>query len=590
MTAHAGRDPRISGPFRRLIRYHSAYRPRIWRATLYSVLNKTFDIAPEILIGVAVDIVVRRENSVMAAIIRNFGVDDLFAQITVLAVLTLVIWALESVFEFLYQLEWRNLAQIVQHDLRLDAYAHVQDLNIGYFENKSTGGLVAILNDDINQLERFLDGGANTIIQILTSIILIGAVFFYLAPWVALLAMSPIPLILLGTFYFQRKAEPLYAAVREQASRLGGRLNNNLTGIATIKSYVTEPRELNALRRDSKEYCQVNAAAIRLGSAFIPVIRMAVLAGFIGTLVLGGWMAIKGDLAVGSFSVLVFLTQRLLWPLTGLGQIADLYQRAIASTRRVLDLLETPGGDHKSGLPVDKSKIKGDIRFSGVTFAYPDRGKVLNGISLHVPAGTSAAFIGTTGSGKSTLAKLIMRFYEPQFGRIEIDGMDLSTLAVDDLRRAIAYVSQDVFLFDGTIADNVAYGSPSATEADVRRATKLAEAEEFVLALPQGYDTWVGERGQKLSGGQRQRISLARAILKDAPILILDEATSAVDNETEAAIQRSLDQVAVGRTTILIAHRLTTIRNADQVFTLEEGQIVDWRHPEAAPSTGSRTA
>jgi len=572
-------------PLRRLIRYHGSYRRRMIRGTVFSMLNKLFDIAPEILIGIAVDVVVSRENSLLA----RMGLSDVMLQIVVLASLTFMIWVCESLFEYLYQIEWRNLAQTVQHDLRVDAYRHVQDLNIGYFENKSTGGLVSILNDDINQLERFLDGGANAIIQVSTSIVLIGIVFFYLAPAVALFAMIPIPVILIGTFYFQKKAEPLYAAVREQASRLGGRLNNNLTGIATIKSYVTEKRELTALIADSTDYCQANARAIRLSSAFNPIIRMAVLTGFIGTMVLGGWMTINGSLAIGSYSILIFLTQRLLWPLTGLAQIADLYQRAMASTRRVLDLLQTPGGDHKSGLAIDKKKIAGNIRFENVRFSYPARGQVLKDISLSIPAGTTAAFIGTTGSGKSTLAKLIMRFYDPDEGRVLIDGQDISALAVDSLRKAIGYVSQDVFLFDGTIAENIAYGSDGATRGDIIWAARRAEAEEFILALPQGFDTRVGERGQRLSGGQRQRISLARAILKDAPILILDEATSAVDNETEAAIQRSLDQISIGRTIIMIAHRLTTIRNADQVFTLENGAITshEQRQKNQAPSVAT---
>ncbi len=556
-------------PILRLMRYHAAYRRRMILGTIFSMLNKLFDIAPEILIGGAVDIVTRRENSFLGQYLAL----GLMEQIVALALLTIVIWGLESLFEYLYQLQWRNLAQSVQHDLRLDAYTHVQDLNIGYFENKSTGGLIAILNDDINQLERFLNGGANTIIQIVTAIILIGAVFFYLAPLVALFAMLPIPIILLGTFYYQKKAEPVYAEVREQAGLLAGRLNNNLLGIATIKSYVTETREIANLAADSAAYCAVNARAIRLSSAFIPVIRMAVLAGFVGTLILGGWLTLSGHLVAGAYSVLVFLTQRLLWPLTTLGETADLYQRAMASTRRVLDLLATPGGDHRRGLAVDKAKVAGKIVFERVGFAYAGRDKVLDDISLTIPAGSSAAFIGTTGSGKSTLAKLIMRFYEPQSGRILIDDRELSALAVDDLRRAIAYVSQDVYLFDGTVLENIAYGSPGASLSDIERAARLAEAEDFILALPQGYATRVGERGVKLSGGQRQRLSLARAILKDAPILILDEATSAVDNETEAAIQRSLEQVAIGRTTIIIAHRLTTIRNADQIFSLEDGRL-----------------
>lgn len=564
-------------PLLRLINYSVQYRRRAVLGTLYSIMNKLFDIAPEILIGAVVDVVARGEQSVVGQLL---GLSDRFHQIIVLAILTVFIWVFESLFEFLYQLKWRNLAQTVQHDLRLDAYRHVQKLGLGYFENKSTGSLVAVLNDDINQLERFLDGGANTIIQILTAIIAIGSVFFYLAPLVAAFSMIPIPFILIGTFYFQKRAEPLYAAVREQAARLSARLNNNLMGIATIKSYVMEEKEAELLEQESRLYCEVNASAIRLGSAFVPVIRMAVLFGFAGTMILGGWLTINGDLQAGAYAVLIFLTQRLLWPLTTLGQTADLYQRAMASTRRVLDLLAVPADDYKKGQMIAKHAVKGALTFKDLRFSYPGRGIVLKDLSLHIPAGSTAAFIGTTGSGKSTLAKLLLRFYEPDSGDIMLDGQPLSSIDVSALRNSIAYVAQDVFLFDGTVAENIAYGSESASREKIKEAARLAEAEEFIRQLPQGYDTQIGERGIKLSGGQRQRLSLARAILKDAPILILDEATSAVDNETEAAIQRSLDHIAIGRTTIVIAHRLTTIKNADQIFTLENGEIVSKKTKE----------
>jgi ATP-binding cassette, subfamily B, bacterial len=564
----------------RLLGYARGHRRRIVLATICSMLNKLFDIAPEILIGVAVDTVVRREQSALAA----FGISDVKIQLLLLGGLTLIIWVLESLFEYLYSLLWRNLAQTLQHELRSDAYGHVQRLTLAYFENKNSGTLVTILNDDINQLERFLDGGANSLIQVAMSTLLVGAVFVYLAPSVALIAMLPIPVILVGAFFFQRKAEPLYADVREQASRLGARLVNNLAGIATIKSYVAEERELAGLVHDSKAYTEVNSRAIRVSSAFVPLIRMAVLAGFLATLIMGGFMTLDGELAVGSFSVLVFLTQRLLWPLTSLAQTVDLYQRAMASTARVLDLLATDRRDDHAGSALEKKAVSGRIEFRDVVFSYEGRDRVLDGLSFEIPAGTTAAFIGTTGSGKSTLAKLLMRFYEPDSGQIMLDGQRLDTIATADLRRAVAFVSQDVFLVDGTVADNIAYGSGVSDRERLREAARLAEAEQFIDALPQGFDTPVGERGQKLSGGQRQRISIARAVLKDAPILILDEATSSVDNETEQAIQRSLEYVALGRTTIVIAHRLTTIKNADQVFTLEHGRIVDQRQraPRAA--------
>lgn len=562
-----------SDSLRRLLKYAAGHRRRVLLATLCSMLNKLFDIAPEILIGVAVDTVVRKQDSALAAL----GVSDVKAQLVVLSALTLLIWMCESVFEFCYGVLWRNLAQTVQHELRRDAYGHVQKLELSYFENRSSGSLVTILNDDINQLERFLDGGANALIQVATSTLLVGIVFFYLSPLIALFAMLPIPVILLGAFYYQRRAEPLYRAVREQASAIGARLSNNLAGIATIKSYVAEERELESLTQDSLAYTVANARAIRVSSAFIPLIRMAILAGFVATLILGGLSTLEGTLAVGSFSVLVFLTQRLLWPLTNLAQTVDLYQRAMASTRRVLDLLETDRRDDRGGAPLPKSEVRGELVFRDVGFAYEGRTTVLDGVSFTIPAGSSAAFVGTTGSGKSTVVKLLLRFYEPSSGEICLDGRRLDGIAVGDLRRAIAFVSQDVFLIDGTVAENIAYGSGVSDARRIREAARSAEAEAFIDALPQGFDTPVGERGQKLSGGQRQRVSIARAILKDAPILILDEATSSVDNETEAAIQRSLERVAVGRTTLIVAHRLTTIRNADQVFTMEAGRIVGER-------------
>lgn len=566
-----------AAPLRRLYRYGFRHRAQMRWAVFCSIMNKLCDLAPEILIGAAVDVVVRRDQSFLA----SAGLVDPVWQVGLLGVLTLLVWGGESLFQYLYQVAWRNLAQTMQHELRLDAFAHVQKLDMAFFEDRSTGSLVSILNDDINQLERFLDDGANRILQISTGCLGVGAVFFAIQPTIAVLSMLPMPFIIAGSFWFQYKAEPLYAEVREKAGLISARLANSLTGIATIKSYTAEDREAVGLAADSDTYRKANGAAIKLSSAFIPVVRMGVLAGFMVTLVYGGWLALEGSLAIGAYSVLIFLSQRLLWPLTEMGSTVDLYQRAMASTRRVLDLIDTPAPALDQGQPLAVADVKGDIRFDEVSFAYAGRDRVLEDVSAHIPAGTVAAFIGTTGSGKSTLAKLLMRFYEPARGQVLLDGVPIATLRLHDLRRAIGFVSQDVFLFDGTIAENIAYGAIGRAgpvdAAEIERVAKLAEAHEFITSLPQGYDTLVGERGQKLSGGQRQRLSLARAILKDAPILVLDEATSAVDNETEAAIQRSLETIAIGRTTLVIAHRLTTIRHADQVFTVEDGRIVDVR-------------
>jgi ATP-binding cassette subfamily B protein len=315
---------------------------------------------------------------------------------------------------------------------------------------------------------------------------------------------------------------------------------------------------------------------------------MVIVMGFVATLVYGGVLVTDGRLNVGAYSVLVFMTQRLLWPLTRLGQTIDLYQRAMASTNRVMDLLDTEpeitGGTQM--MPVNM--VRGEVTFENVHFEYGQHDMpVIRQLSLHLPAGKTAAIVGATGSGKTTLVKLLLRFYDVQSGRICLDGQDIRQLQLEDLRGAIGFVSQDVFLFHGTVRENIAYGTFGATLDEIVEAAKVAEAHDFIIELPQGYDTIVGERGQKLSGGQRQRLSIARAVLKDPPVLILDEATSSVDNETEAAIQRSMEKITVGRTTIIIAHRLSTVRHADMIFVLERGELrEDGQHEELVSAGG----
>ena len=533
------------------------------------MLNKTFDIAPPMLIGAAVDIVVRREGSVLA----SFGFETPRSQIVALAFLTFVIWALESLFEYLHGVAWRNLAQTIQHELRIDAYAQLQELELRYFEDRATGDLMAVLNDDVNQLERFLDRGANEILQVLTTVVLIGAVFFYLAPGIAWVAFFPIPFILWGSFRFQRLLEPRYADVRERAAAVNAELSNRLGGISTIKAFTAEDDSVRRIEVESERYRHANRAAIRLSSAFSPLIRVVILVGFTATLVWGGFRALDGGLEVGAYSVMVFLTQRLLWPLTRLGETFDLYQRAMASTNRILDVVDARPGLVDGDKPLPRGSVKGEIGFEDITFSYRDGHPVLTEVRLTADAGLTTAFVGATGSGKTTLVKLLLRFYDVDSGQITVDGADVRDLRSRDLRRAIGLVSQDVFLFHGTVRDNIAYGRPDATHEEIRAAADIAEAHEFITRLPEGYDTIVGERGQKLSGGQRQRVSIARAVLVDPPILVLDEATSAVDNETEAAIQRSLERISLDRTTLVIAHRLSTIRHADRIYVLDDGRV-----------------
>ncbi|WP_288366013.1 ABC transporter ATP-binding protein [uncultured Marinobacter sp.] len=571
MSSHSHQTTSSFAALARLLRYARGYRRQIIAATTCSIINKLFDIAPEILIGVAIDVVVNQEESFVAGL----GFETAQEQITILAVLTFFIWAGESLFEYLFQILWRNLAQRLQSDLRQDAYEHAQRLDMSFFEARSSGQLVATMNDDVNQLERFLDGGANAMIQVLVTVVAVGAVFFVLSPLIALLAFTPIPLIIWGAFYFQRKAGPLYADVREKVGDLSSRLANNLGGIATIKSFTAEQREAKRLKESSEAYVEVNRRAIRISSAFIPVIRMAILAGFLATFTVGGMMALEGNLNVGAYGVLVFLTQRLLWPLTGLAEVIDLFERAMASTRRILDLLAEPVHVRDEGGKALAEPVKGDVELDKVSFHYPSSGAGIRDISLTVPAGNTLALVGATGSGKSTLIKLLLRFYDPSNGQIRIDGQPIRDLSLQSLRGAIGLVSQDVYLFEGTIRENLAYGNPAASDTEIIDAAKTAEAWSFIEALPEGMNTPVGERGVRLSGGQRQRLSLARALLKNPPILVLDEATSAVDNETEAAIQRSLKRIGHNRTVIMIAHRLSTIVDADSIAVIEGGKVLE---------------
>jgi ATP-binding cassette subfamily B protein len=539
-------------------------------ASIWSFLNKVVDLAPPFLIGLAVDVVANKEDSLLG----RLGIENPKVQILVIAAITFIVWALESLFEYLLGIGWRNLAQSIQHDLRVDTYDHLQQLDVEYFEDRPSGDLMAVLNDDVNQLERFLDIGANEVIQLFTTVVIIGLTFFIIAPSVAWLAFLPVPVILWGSLRFQKRIEPRYEAVRDEAAAINSQLANSIGGITTIKAFTSEAREVERIEEASNLYREANHDAIALSAIFTPLIRIAILVGFTATLVWGGFLALEGQLNIGLYSVMIFLTQRLLWPLTRLGQTVDLYQRAMASTRRVFRVLDAEPTILDGDRAISTVSVAGDITFDDVTFSYDDGYPVLSNVTLALEPAKTTAFVGSTGSGKTTIVKLLLRFYDPDAGSIRIDNADITSLAQEDLRQLMALVSQDVFLFHGTVAENIAYGRPDAEFDAVVSAARTAEAHNFITSLPNGYETIVGERGQKLSGGQRQRLSIARALLTESPILILDEATSAVDNETEAAIQRSLARIAHDRTMVVIAHRLSTIRHADVIYVIDAGRVV----------------
>ena len=549
--------------------YSQQQKTKAKRGIVYSILNKLFDLAPPVLIGVAIDIVVEGNESFLASL----GIPDRRRQLVILAILTFIIWGLESLFDYLSAVTWRGISQDIEHSLRTETFKNVLSLDMKYFENKSSGRLMAILNDDVNQLERFLDTGANKLLQTATTVIVIGGTFLYISPLIATFAFIPIPIIIFGSFKFTTTIASRYERIRESIETLNSNLSNSISGILNVKSFTREVKELERIETSSNEVKSANYHAIKLSAAFIPIIRVAILFGFTATLLIGGFLTLDGEIKVATYSVLLFITQRLLWPLTELGDTFDLYQRAMASFNRIFSLKnessEIGNGD------IEFKKLKNKIELKDVSFSYVENFNVLNNVDLTIQAGKTTAIVGSTGSGKSTLIKLLLRLYEINNGSISYDSNNLKDIELSSLREKIGLVSQDVFLFEGTVIENIAYGDLNASESQVWNAAQKSEADEFINNLPQKEKTIVGERGQKLSGGQRQRISIARAILKNPEILILDEATSSVDNETEAAIQRSLDILKKDRTVIVIAHRLSTVRNADIIYVLENGSVVE---------------
>lgn len=560
------------GPLRRLAEHTSSHKKTIRLASACSIINKIWDLAPPLLIGLAVDVVVLQEDSFLA----GMGVIDPWNQLILLSIVTFAVWGFESLFEFFYGVLWRNLAQTVQHELRLDTFNHVQKQGMGWFDERQRGDILAILNDDINQLERFLDKGANDLLQVSTTVVVVGAIFIAISWKVALFAVLPIPIIVWGSFRYQRSLEPKYATVRDSAGKMNALLENDLAGMSTIQSFTAEDRESARVKDLSEDYREANRSAIRLSAAFTPLIRMAILCGFTATLLLGGWLTLEGTLAIGAYSVLVFMTQRLLWPLTRLGETFDLYQRAMASSTRVLDVLESPMEIEDGTFTPENNEISdSELVLKNISFGYPEREEIFSGLNLTIEAGKTIGIVGSTGSGKTTLVRLLLRFADIEGGSISWVGKDIREWKLKSLRSSIALVDQHITLFPTTILENIRYGNPDSSDEDVKKSAMLAEANEFIENLPAGWDTMIGEGGHRLSGGQRQRLAIARAVLKDAPLLILDEATSAVDNETEAALQRSITKVSQNRTTVIIAHRLSTIRNADRIIVLDNGNIVE---------------
>ena len=547
-----------------------------------SVFARMLDLLPPLLLALAIDAVIQQDSSYGLLLVPDAWIPaGQSGQVWLTAGLIAASFGLGAVFHYARNWGWNKFAQHVQHAVRTDSYETMQRLNMEFFADKQTGEMMSVLSNDVNRLEKFLNDGLNSSSRLIIMVVGIAAYLFYMNWQLALVALLPVPLIAVFTKWFIETIQPKYADVRSSVGALNSRLENNLSGIQIIKTANTETYESDRVEESSQDYLDANWDAIGTRITFFPGLRLVSGLGFVLTFILGGLLVIGQapapltlGLSPGEFVAFIIYTQRFVWPMAQFGQIINMYQRAYASAERVFGLMETPGRLAEADDAPPLSVTDGAVAYDGVSFGY-DEDSVLEDVSFGVEGGDTVALVGPTGAGKSTVMKLLLRMYDPDAGEVRIDGQDLRDVQIPSIRRAIGYVSQETFLFYGTVRENIAYGTFDASDEAIRAAAEAAEAHQFIRNLPEGYDTMVGERGVKLSGGQRQRVAIARAMLKDPDILVLDEATSDVDTETEMLIQRSLDELTSERTTFAIAHRLSTIKDADIILVLEDGRVVE---------------
>ena len=459
--------------------------------------------------------------------------------------------------------------------MTLDVYAKLQSLSLGYFTDKQTGEMMSRVINDSRNMETLMahalpDLGTNILVAILVAVMI-----FRINPLLAVISLIPLPFLIIVSSQFSSKVRPLFQRNQRVLAELNSRVQDNISGIREIQAFGREEDEYKRMQKYCKYYSWVNIRANFAAAIFHPSVEFFTSIGTVLVMGIGGTLALRDVLTtadvVGFFMYLsLFYT-----PLAALARIVEDAQTAYAGGCRVLEVLDMESDIKDSENAVSIGRTNGEIEFRNVTFYYNENEPVINNVSFKVDSGKMIAFVGATGVGKSTIVSLMERFYDPVSGEILLDGTNIKDITLKSLRENLSIVLQDVFLFNGTIYDNIAYGNPNATEEQVLNASRIAHADDFIRDMPDGYKTMIGERGMRLSGGQKQRIAIARAILKDSPILILDEATSAVDNETEALIQQAIDELSKSRTVVVIAHRLSTVMKADNIVVLENGEITE---------------
>jgi ABC-type multidrug transport system fused ATPase/permease subunit len=480
-----------------------------------------------------------------------------------------------------------TIGEKILYDLRVRLYDHLQRLSLSFFERTSTGELMSRVSNDVNALEQFMTHG--TILAGVAVVRLVGAtVVLMLLDWrLALIALIPVPIIAAGLRWFNKRTRPIYRRVRDRLGDVNTRLQDDLAGIRVIQAFGQEGAELERFKSVSASYMGERIASIKMWSTVFPGLGFFVDSGGVLVLGFGAWMVVDGTMTLGTLVAFLAYIVSFYEPIRRLTDIDNIIQQAAAAADRIFELLDVTPEIQDAADAIALEQVAGEIRFEDAHFRYGEGEEVLSDVEFTVRPGEMVALVGPSGAGKTSIANLVCRFYDPTAGRVLVDGRDLRGVKIESLRRHVAVVLQDTFLFNASVRRNLLYGKPDASDEELFAAARAAYAHEFIEALPNGYDTEIGERGVKLSGGQRQRLALARAILADPRILILDEATSSVDAEAEYLIQQALEEVLKGRTALVIAHRLSTIRSADKIIALENGRIREvGRHGELLAKNG----
>lgn len=576
----------VKYPIIRLLKEYGTPRKKLLAAGLFGgIFAYILALAPPTLFGRAIDTVFGDQAFSFPFISPGLIPETQLGQFHLIIGLIVASYLTEGVMNWIRGYGLNAFAQTIQHDIRVDTYDAMQRLDMSFFENNSTGELMSVLNNDVNNLEQFLSGGATVFTRIIFTMLGVSIILFSINWQMALVSLVAAPLIALFTHRFVQIVQPVYSDVRDSVGKLNSLLENNLGGIKVIKASTMEGFETGEVEKLSQQYFDTNWQAIKTRIKFFPGMRILAGTGFILTFTVGGYWVISeeapffftGTLSIGEFVTFMLLTQEFIWPMANFGDFVNMYQEAYASAERIFGLMDQSQREEEDG---DKPRLEvreGRIEYRDVTFGY-DEEPVVKDLNFEISPVETLALVGPTGAGKSTAVKLLLRFYDVDKGSITIDDQDIRDVSLKSLRGSIGYVSQENVLFPETIAKNISYADPDTSREEIVEVAKAAQAHEFIKDLPEGYDTEVGERGVKLSGGQRQRIGIARAILQDPEILILDEATSDVDTETEIKIQKGIENLTQNRTVLAIAHRLSTIKDADKIIVMDDGEIVERGH------------